>query len=61
MPGDFKRQIGRPDLCVLFTNTVSHKMVKSALDEAKRKEVEVVRCHSIIGSALEQILKDYCA
>ena len=61
MPGDFKRQIGRPDLCVLFTNTVSHKMVKSALDEAKRKEVEVVRCHSSSGSALEQILKDYCA
>ena len=26
MPGDFKKQIGNPDLCVLFTNTVSHKM-----------------------------------
>lgn len=61
MPGDFKRQIGSPDLCVLFTNTVSHKMVKCALDEAKRKEVEVVRCHTSSGSALEQILKDYCA
>lgn len=34
MPGDFKKQIGNPDLCVLFTNTVSHKMVKCALDEA---------------------------
>ena len=30
MPGDLKKQIGSPDLCVLFTNTVSHKMVKCA-------------------------------
>lgn len=61
MPGDFKKQIGNPDLCVLFTNTVSHKMVKCALDEAKRREVDVVRCHSSSGSALKQILEEYCA
>lgn len=61
MPGDLKKQIGSPDLCVLFTNTVSHKMVKCALEEAKKKEVEVVRCHSSSGSALEQILEEHCA
>ncbi len=61
MPGDLKKQIGSPDLCVLFTNTVSHKMVKCALEETKKKEVEVVRCHSSSGSALEQILEDHCA
>lgn len=60
MPGD-KKQIGSPDLCVLFTNTVSHKMVKCALEEAKKKEVEVVRCHSSSGAALEQILEEHCA
>ena len=60
MPGDLKKQIGCPDLCVLFTNTVSHKMVKCALEEAKKKEVDVVRCHSS-SSALDQILGDYCA
>ena len=42
MPGDFKKQIGNPDLCVLFTNTVSHKMVKCAVEEAKKKEADVV-------------------
>lgn len=26
MTGDLKKQVGRPDLFVLFTNTVSHKM-----------------------------------
>ena len=61
MPGDLKQQLGSPDLCVLFTNTVSHKMVKCALEEAKKKEVEVVRCHSSSGAALEQILEEHCA
>lgn len=61
MPGDLKKQIGSPDLSVLFTNTVSHKMVKCALEEAKKKEVEVVRCHSSSGAALEQILEEHCA
>ena len=61
MPGDLKKQIGSPDLCVLFTNTVSHKMVKCALAETKKKEVEVVRCHSSSGAALEQILEEHCA
>ncbi len=61
MPGDLKKQIGCPDLCVLFTNTVSHKMAKCALEEAKRKEVDVVRCHNSSSSALDQILGDYCA
>lgn len=60
MPGDLKKQVGCPDLFVLFTNTVSHKMVKCALDEAKKNETEVVRSHSSSGSALTQILEEYC-
>ena len=35
MEADFSKKIGCPDLLVLFTNTVSHKMVKCALDEVK--------------------------
>jgi hypothetical protein len=60
MAGDLKKQMGNPDLFVLFTNTVSHKMVKCAVDEAKRNDTEIVRCHSSSGSALEQILEGYC-
>ena len=36
MPGNFRNQIGSPDLIILFTNTVSHKMVKCAVTEAEK-------------------------
>mgnify|MGYP002573653803 FL=1 len=61
MSASMDKQMGTPDLFILFTNTVSHKMVKTAVDEAKRKNVEVVRCHTSSGSALENILKEYAA
>ena len=48
--------IGRPDLLILFTNTVSHKMIRCALDEVNENETEIVRCHTSSGSALTEIL-----
>lgn len=56
MSADLNKQLGQPDLFVLFTNTVSHKMVKTALDEAKRSNAKVVRCHTSSGAALTEIL-----
>ncbi len=56
MPADLSRKIGNPDLCILFTNTVSHKMVRTAVEEAGRKNFKLVRCHTSSGSALEGIL-----
>ena len=53
---DLNKQLGQPDLFVLFTNTVSHKMVKTALDEAKRSNAKVVRSHTSSGAALTEIL-----
>ena len=38
MSANLDKQLGTPDLFILFTNTVSHKMVKTAIDEAKKKE-----------------------
>ena len=35
MPAKLSSQIGSPDLIILFTNTVSHKMVKCAVAEAE--------------------------
>ena len=43
MPAKLSSQIGSPDLIILFTNTVSHKMVKCAVAEAERSKAEVVR------------------
>lgn len=60
MRSDLKSQIGNPDLIVLFTNTVSHKMVKCAVAEAERNNAQVVRCHSSSKSALGEILERAC-
>lgn len=59
MNGELKKKIGSPDLVVLFTNTVSHKMVACALCEAKRCNACVERCHSSSLSALNSILTNY--
>ncbi len=59
MNGTFKDKIGTPDLLVLFTNTVSHKMVKCALSEAKGQGTQIIRCHSSSMAALKGILDEH--
>ncbi len=59
MRDGMKNQIGNPDLIILFTNTVSHKMVQFALSEAKRYNTPVARCHSSSASALRGILNNH--
>ena len=59
MEADFGKKIGCPDLLVLFTNTVSHKMVKCALDEVGAS-TDIVRCHTSSGNALNGILEARC-
>jgi len=56
--GSFKKQIGSPDLMVVFTNTVSHQMVRCALEEAKKNKTRVARIHSSSIAALEEILAE---
>ena len=48
--------IGRPDLLILFTNTVSHKM-----DEVDENRTDIVRCHTSSGTALAEILEKHSA
>lgn len=55
------RKMGSPDLVILFTGTVSHKMVVNALCEAKRCSANIVRCHSSSLSALQGILSEHCS
>ena len=61
MSADLNKQIGRPDLLVLFTNTVSHKMIKTAVDEAKKCDTEIARCHTSSANALHEIVERQCA
>lgn len=55
--GVISRKIGAPDLMILFTNTVSHAMVHSALAEAKKLNIPVHRSRSSSVSALRGILQ----
>lgn len=60
MSGNLSTKIGSPDLIILFTNTVSHKMVHCALTEAEKCNADIVRCHTSSGTALHDILKEAC-
>lgn len=55
------KDIGSPDLLVLFTNTVSHKMIRCALSEAKGKNTKIARCHSSSIAALKNILEEHAS
>ena len=50
--------IGEPDLIVLFTNPVSHKMVNVAKKTAANKNIALVQSHSGSGSSLRSILDE---
>ena len=58
--GGFKKKIGTPDLIILFTNTVSHRMVNSAVAEAKKNAIRVARAHSSSTAALINVLQENC-
>ena len=50
---------GCPDLCILFTNTVSHNMVQIASETARKRKVPLARCHSSSLASLDVLLKGY--
>lgn len=56
MSGNLKTQIGQPDLIILFTATVAHKMIHCALKEAEKYNIPVERAHSSSASALEALM-----
>lgn len=58
-PQGIKNQMGIPDLLVLFTNTVSHKMIQGALSSVSNETVSIVRSHSSSLSALKDILSKH--
>jgi len=58
MKTDLKRKIGNPDLLVLFTGTMSHKMARCAISETKGLDTRIERSHSSSVSALKSILEN---
>lgn len=59
MTSSMKSKLGTPDLLVLFTSTMSHKMLKTALSETKGQQTTIARSHSSSMSALRSILEKY--
>ncbi len=59
LPARFDKMIGTPDGIVLFTSTVSHKMIHIAVKEAKRKNIPIVRCHNSSSNSLENVLEQF--
>lgn len=53
-----KDRIGEPDLMILFTHTVSHKMVQVALESAGTA-TQIVRTHTSSMASLRKILIEY--
>ena len=56
--GSLKRKLGCQDLLILFIGTVSHKMVISVTQEAKKNRIPVKRIHTSSASALKAALAE---
>lgn len=59
MNGGLRNKIGNPDLLVLFTSTMSHKMMRCALSETKGQRTTIARSHSSSMAALKSILETH--
>lgn len=53
------RDIGSPDLLILFINTMSHKMIRYALDEVKGQHTKIARSYTSSIAALKNILDEH--
>ena len=59
MSGGLRNKIGSPDLLVLFTSTMSHKMLHCALSETQGGNTVIARSHSSSMAALKNILETH--
>lgn len=57
--GPIEKKIGTPDLMILFTRTVSHKMVQGAMKAAKKNSIPIARMQSSSVSALRSLLGEH--
>lgn len=53
------KNIGCPDLLVLFTSTMSHSMLRSVICETKGMDIKIERSHTSSMSALRNILETH--
>lgn len=56
---NFKSQIGNPDVVIVFTGTVAHKMANVAAEQAQKTGAVIKHCHSSSACALNDALCEY--
>ena len=54
---NMKSRIGSPDLLILFTHTISHKLVQTAMQNL-REETKIIRSHTSSLASLQAILQE---
>lgn len=57
-PANFKNQIGCPDILIIFTQTVAHKMVNVASEQAVKAGAVIKHCNSSSACALNEVLSE---
>lgn len=55
-PANFQNQIGNPEMIVIFTKTVAHKMLNSACKQAERTGTTIHYVNSSSANALHEVL-----
>ena len=58
-PANLKSQIGSPDMVIVFTKTVAHKMLHTASLQAEKSGAVVKHCNSSSACALNEVLFQY--
>lgn len=58
-PANFRNQIGSPDMVIVFTKTVAHKMLATASIQAEKSGAVVRHCNSSSACALNDVLCEY--
>ncbi len=57
--GGLRDKLGCPDLMILFTDTMSHKMLNGAMCELKGQNTIIEHCRSSSLSALKSVLEKH--
>ncbi len=58
-PANFQNQIGNPEMIVVFTKTVAHKMLNCARRQAERCGTKIEYVHSSSANALQEVLTQH--
>lgn len=58
-PANFQNQIGSPDIIIVFTKTVAHKMLNAASVQAEKTGATIKHCNSSSACALNEVLSQH--